>query len=70
MQTTADRGRLFTQRDVAECRGVGVKTVRRWRLSGILPPYDEAITQRTSGWYRSTLADAGVHMPADELENA
>lgn len=37
-------------------------TIRRWIISGKLPPPDIDITRRTKGWRLSTLREAGIHL--------
>ena len=40
--------------------GVSSETMRVWIRDGKLPPPDVKITQRTTGWRRSTLRAAGI----------
>lgn len=48
--------------DLQTKMGVTSNTVRRWILSGKLPPPDINISRRTKGWRLETLREAGIRL--------
>ena len=53
---------IYTRADIMERLQVKSDTIRKWLKAKKLPPPDVAISRKTTGWKRSTLAAAGVNL--------
>lgn len=53
---------IYTRASIMERLGVSRETIRQWIKAKKLPPPDVAISRKTTGWKRSTLAAAGVNL--------
>lgn len=53
---------IYTRSSIMERLGVSRETIRQWIKAKKLPPPDVAISRKTTGWKRSTLAAAGVNL--------
>lgn len=53
---------ILTRADIAERLKCTTDAVRKWVKAGKLPPPDVALSRKTTGWKRSTLAAAGVNL--------
>lgn len=54
--------RVIWRTDLQTELNVTSNTVRRWMLSGKLPPPDVDISRKTKGWRLSTLHEAGIRL--------
>lgn len=61
MQTTTEDP-IYTRASIMERLGVSRETIRQWIKAKKLPPPDVALSRKTTGWKRSTLAAAGVNL--------
>lgn len=53
---------IYTRASIMERLGVSRETIRQWIKAKKLPPPDVALSRKTIGWKRSTLAAAGVNL--------
>jgi len=53
---------ILTRADIMARLGVSRETVRQWLKAKRLPEPDVALSRKTVGWKRSTLAAAGVNL--------
>ena len=53
---------IMTRADIAARLDVSRETVRKWIKAKRLPEPDVALSRKTVGWKRSTLAAAGVNL--------
>lgn len=53
---------ILTRADIMARLGVSRETVRQWLKARRLPEPDVALSRKTVGWKRSTLAAAGVNL--------
>lgn len=53
---------ILTRADIAARLNYSADTVRKWIKAGKLPPPDVALSRKTVGWKRSTLAAAGINL--------
>ena len=53
---------IYTRADIMERLQVKSDTIRKWLKANKLPPPDVALSRKTTGWKRSTLAAAGVNL--------
>jgi len=53
---------IYTRASIMERLGVSRETVRKWIKANKLPAPDVALSQKTVGWKRSTLAAAGINL--------
>lgn len=60
LTTPQDPNEIIKRGDLPKIIGVCSDTVRKMCKANKLPPYDVALSRKTSGWKRSTLAAAGV----------
>lgn len=61
--------RLIRRRDLQRALDVSSETIRRWLISGKLPPPDVAVSDQASWWREDTLAAAGFNVvPANDRE--
>lgn len=59
---TATEDPIYTRASIMERLGVSRETIRQWIKAKKLPPPDVALSRKTTGWKRSTLAAAGVNL--------
>lgn len=52
---------IIRPKHVAEATGYRTESVRRWCLTGLLPPFDLNVSRNARGWTLETLRD---HSPA------
>lgn len=57
---TVDDERVIWRRELQKDLDVSSETMRRWLLSGKLPPLDVDLSVRSRGWKLSTLRAAGI----------
>ena len=60
--TTPHEDPILTRADIMARLEVSRETVRQWIKSKKLPTPDVALTRKTTGWKRSTLAAAGINL--------
>lgn len=53
---------ILTRADITARLGVSRETIRQWIKAKKLPPPDVALSRKTTGWKRSTLAAAGIRI--------
>lgn len=53
---------IYTRADIMERLRVKSDTIRKWLKAKKLPPPDVALSRKTTGWKRSTLAAAGINL--------
>lgn len=53
---------ILTRADIMARLRCSRETVRQWLKAGKLPPPDVALSRKTTGWKRSTLAASGVNL--------
>lgn len=54
--------KVIWRRDLRKRLGVSCQTMRNWERSNRLPNPDIALTQKSIGWYPSTLRAAGIEV--------
>lgn len=62
MQMDDRNHRVIWRPDLQVQLNVTLRTIRRWIISGKLPPPDVDISRRTKGWRLSTLHAAGIRL--------
>jgi hypothetical protein len=59
---TDENEMIIKRSDLPRLLKVSSDTVRKYIRDRKLPPYDVALSRKTSGWKRSTLVAAGVRV--------
>lgn len=54
--------KIIWRRELRKSLGVSRQTIRNWEQSNRLPKPDIALTQKSIGWYPSTLRAAGINV--------
>lgn len=60
MTTEQDPNEIIKRGDLPKILNICSDTVRKMCKANKLPPYDVALSRKTSGWKRSTLVAHGV----------
>ena len=61
-QDVRSQDRLILRCELPKLLNVHTETVRKWLKAGLLPTPDVNLSQKTRGWWASTLTKAGINL--------